>query len=101
MVRMLFCRSIALGIVLTSVIPVVAQNVAAKDVQRAQKLLDRASRLQSEGKLEAAEAALAEAARLNPADPALVVGKEYVRQQRVAEHLNRGNEWMDKGQRAE
>jgi len=78
-----------------------AQTVAAKDLRRAEKLMDRASRLQAEGKFEEAEAALAEAARLNPGDPTLLVGKEYVRQQRVAEHLNRGNELMDKGQRSE
>lgn len=67
--------------------------------KKAEQLLDRAARLQSTGQLDAAEKALKEGAALAPADPAFAVGQEYLRQQKVADHLNRGNRLMEQGRR--
>ncbi len=67
------------------------------DVNRADKLFQRALRLHAVDKLDEASEALDAAVALDPNDIEHAMTREYVRQQRVSQHLNRGNQLLDRG----
>ncbi|MBI2683495.1 MAG: hypothetical protein HYX26_09840 [Acidobacteriales bacterium] len=81
-----------------------AQGPAAAprpDPKKAERSYRRATRLMSEGRLEDASTALEKSAALDPAEPGYLTAKEYVRQRRISEHVDRGDEYMSSGRPAQ
>src|SRR3954469_102166 len=77
------------------------RSVSKSDAKKAEQTFKRAIRLQNEGRLEDAMDALSESADLNPANPDYAAAHEYVRAERVAEHMERGNQLMVQDRRDE
>jgi general secretion pathway protein D len=75
--------------------------VSERDAKAAERQFNRALRLHQADQLEAATDALDSAVTFDPLDPTYATTREYVRQQRVSRHMNRGNQLMDRGQRIE
>lgn len=66
------------------------------DVQQSQKLFQRAMRLTtSESTLPEAFGLLEESTTLNPSDVATATAREFVKQELVSEHMERGNAFME------
>ncbi len=82
--------------------PVEAEKKAAPskaDIQQSKELLQRAIRLASNREtMPAAFGLLEESTALNPADTASITAREFVRQELVAEHMERGNALMENSQ---
>lgn len=66
-----------------------------REKKDAEKAFKRAVRLQNNGNLDAAIDAATESADLNPAEPLYVTTREYLRQQRVSEHIELGNRYLE------
>jgi len=70
--------------------------VSKVDAKRADKLFQRAIRLQAQDRLEESSAALDASLELDPTDAVHATAREYVRQQRVTRHIDRGNTLSDR-----
>jgi general secretion pathway protein D len=72
------------------------------DIKKSAKLFKHALRLHAEaGKLPEALEALEESTALNPSEPTYATTREYVKQELVAKHLDRGNQLADQNRRVE
>ena len=76
--------------------PSPSKGPSKADVQQSQKLFQRAMRLtSSESTLPEAFGLLEESSTLNPTDIATATAREFVRQELVSEHMERGNALME------
>ena len=78
-----------------------ACQASAKDLKAARHAFARGLKLEKSSNLDQAFAQFEDAARLVPQDVEYLTARELVRQQLAAEHLERGNDYLLKGQQVE
>src|SRR5438067_12414778 len=81
--------------------PTPTKAVSTSNAKKAEKLFQRTGRLQSAGQLSQALDTLETSRELNPAEPLYSNAEEYVRQQIVSRHLERGNNFLERNLKIE
>src|SRR3954462_12110846 len=76
-------------------------HVSKSDANKAEQLFQRALRLQSSGKMSEALDAAEGSRELNPEVPAYASAAEFIRQQIVSRHLERGNQLLEHDRKIE
>src|SRR5437868_14545791 len=72
-----------------------SHSASKSDAKKAEQLFQRALRLQASGNTSEALAAAESSRELNPEQPAYASTAEFIRQQMVSTHLERGNRMME------
>src|SRR4051794_2582810 len=81
--------------------PAQPPRVRKSDANKAEQLFQRALRLQSSGKMSEALDAAEGSRELNPEVPAYASAAEFIRQQIVSRHLERGNQLLEHDRKIE